>query len=89
MDLIIFPHHRPFPFTNTGCYCYQRLFGCHGLCFDLRASIPGMGCQDVEGNGKGKGSGFYVGGPNQTMDLNQLNAMLFFLQKHIVSAYNK
>ena len=89
MDRIIFRHHWPLTCTNTGFYCCQRSFGCHGLCFDLRASILGMGCQDVEGNGKWKGSGFYVGGPNQTMDLNQLNAMLFFLQKHIVSAYNK
>ena len=52
--------------------------------FNLWASVLGMGCWDIEENGRGKALGFYVGAANQlTIDLNQLNAMFVFSSKGI------
>ena len=76
MDLMIFPTTSLFPLLILVATTISARLGAIDCGFGLQASIPRMGCRDVEGNGKRKGSGFYVGDPNQsTMDLNQLNAM--------------
>ena len=73
-----------FPLLVLVVVAIDACLGAMDCGFNLWASVLGMGCWDIEENGKGKALGFYVGAPIQSMiDLNQLNAMFVFSSKGI------